>query len=673
MTVPFFVRPVPVWSAVIFLVGLLGLSGSFAFARAQPQTEAVAVTFATDRPTVAPGGTALVAVTFTHSDGFHIHTNAPIVPPEMGDFEPIPTKITLPALEGVTFGEIIWPKPITIRVSLGEAPADYQVFDDIATALVPVTFASSLSGPVTINIKVSYQACNERTCLIPQRTQSEVKLTIDPAAAKAPDVSKPPFDVYTAAAAKPLPAQEQMRAASTSASGVGSGPETGTRLEFPVFGYSFSIDTAGPAGLVLLMLLAAAGGFLLNIMPCVLPVLPLKISALAHAGGTKRRTLLLGLAMCIGIVAFWLGLGAVIALSTSFKSASQIIATWWFTVGIGVLMLGMAVSLLGIFNVNVPSWAYNINPRHDTMHGSFLFGLLTAVLATPCVAPLAATAMGWAAFQPAPITMLIFSAVGVGMAVPYAILAANPAWVTRVPRAGAGSELMKQVLALFMFAVAAFFIGVGLQTLLVRYPYLGSELHWWFVAVLALVACVWMVVRIWQIRAKPLPAVIFTVVGILIGTASIGWANYRTSLAARQYERNSNEPGSSSEGVKAKGVWKYYTPQLLKESRDAGKVVVVKFTATWCINCVALEALLETQSVEAELNKPDVVAILADLSNELDKDGAENPSWALMREIKEVGPPILMIDGPGRKGYFKSNSYTSAQVVKEIIASRASR
>jgi thiol:disulfide interchange protein len=662
----------PLLSTRTWLGALLtALLSLFPASLAHAQPEVVKVRFEADRAEVAPGGTFLIAAFFEHDEGWHIQTNAPEVPPELGDFEPFATtlKVTAPAKASV--GAIQWPQPVAVLVNLGEKPAKYKVFDRVAVVLVPVTLAADASGEIEVALVANFQACNDQTCVPPETVKGTVKVTAKAAAAAGADLSKAPFSAWKPQQLSTPEAQPQPKPqpkpepkaepkAKVNSSEAMPGASEGT-LEFPFFAWKFSIDPRGVTGMLLLLGLAVCGGFLLNVMPCVLPVLPLKIVALSQAAGTKQRTLFLGLMMCLGVVAFWLALGSVIALSTGFKSASQIISTWWFSVGIGLLMVVMSLSLLGSFNVGVPDWAYAINPSHDTAHGSFLFGVLTAVLATPCVAPLAATAMGWAAFQPPLTTMIVFSAIGVGMAVPYLVLAANPQWVERVPRAGAGSEVMKQTMALFMFAVAAFFVGVGLRSLLVTVPYLGETLHWWFVAAFSLVACGWMILRTWQIGAAPAPRLIFTLLGLIIGGTAVQFARYQTDLA-----RTSYHPA----GATSHGVWKPYTPKLLAESRAAGKVVVVDFTAEWCLNCKALEILLNSDDIQKRLSEPDVVAIKADLTSKWLEDGSPNPAWDFMRDLKEVGPPILVIYGPGRPDFFKANSYTKSVVLDEIAKSR---
>jgi thiol:disulfide interchange protein len=214
-----------------------------------------------------------------------------------------------------------------------------------------------------------------------------------------------------------------------------------------------------------------------------------------------------------------------------------------------------------------------------------------------------------------------------------------------------------------MFAVAAFFVGVGLRSLLVTAPYLGEALHWWFVAALSAVASGWMILRTWQIGAKPLPRIAFTLLGLVVGGTAVQFARYQTDLAKSSYV-------PVGEGMAHGGLWQNYTPELLKQSQEAGKVVVVEFTAEWCLNCKAFEIILNESEVKEALTGDNVVAIKADLTAQEFEDGTANPAWAYMQSLKEVGPPILVIYGPGRTEPFKANSYTKSVVLNEIAKSR---
>ena len=169
--------------------------------------------------------------------------------------------------------------------------------------------------------------------------------------------------------------------------------------------------------------------------------------------------------------------------------------------------------------------------------------------------------------------------------------------------------------------------------------------------------------RLWQIGAGMVPRVVFTIVGLIVGGTAVQFARYQTDLA-----RESHVP--ADQGAVASGLWKPYTPEFFEKSRAEGKVVVVVFTAEWCLTCKGFEIILNTDEVRTELAKPDVVAIKADLTSQTLPDGSRNPAWDFMRNLKEVGPPVLVIYGPGRSDFFKANSYTKDVVLREIAKSR---
>ena len=206
-------------------------------------------------------------------------------------------------------------------------------------------------------------------------------------------------------------------------------------VEFNAFGLvEFGLDTDSRLGLLLLLIVAALGGFLLNLTPCVLPVIPLKIMAISSSAGNRGRTLMLGAAMSLGVIGFWIGIGLSIALLTGFTASNQLFQYPLFTIAIGLIIAGMAVGMCGLFSVRLPSAVYMVSPKHDTLAGSFLFGIMTAVLATPCTAPFMGAAMAWAATESPNVTLITFTAIGIGMSMPYMVLAAFPGLTDKMPQ-----------------------------------------------------------------------------------------------------------------------------------------------------------------------------------------------------------------------------------------------
>lgn len=636
------------------LLALAAFGWGVSRASAQPPVveSKVNVSVLAQRSTVVAGDQFALAVVLDHAPGWHTQTNAPEVPEQFKDFAPIATTITLAAPTGISAGPIQWPAPKRYRVGFFGEPVEMDFFSGKAVAFVPVRLAASVpAGVVELPITVGFQACDDTTCEIPQEVKVTVRLTI-----AAPGTTPPPD-----ASADPVFAGFDPRVFAEWSSGQPSQPASARSqpLAFNVFGWSFTIDPRG-AGFALLLIVAFVGGFILNLTPCVLPVIPIKILGLSQVAGNPARCFLLGAVMSLGVVAFWLVIGGVIALSTGFKSAAELVSYWWFSMGIGVFILFMGLGMLGAFTVGLPQWIYAINPKQESASGSFLFGVLTAVLSTPCVAPFMGTAVGWAAFQPAPTTLATFGAVGLGMAFPYLVLSARPAWIDWVPRAGPASELVKQVMGLLMLAVAVFFVGTSMLSLVAERPYLATVLYWWVVGAVCVVTAAWMTVRTWAITPHPLRRVVFTALAALIAILPLLWASHMTSIA-----RSASGEASAGGGKGTSGFWTLYTPEVLQAARASGNVVVVEFTAEWCLNCKALEAtVLNTETVRAALTAPGVSAIKVDLTSRT------SPGWELLREYGEAGIPLLAISGPGFPEIRKSNAYTAQWVVETVAAAR---
>lgn len=634
----------------------LGLVNS---AVAQQEGAAVSVSAKASRTVVAPGDQFVIAVVFEHAEGYHTWPNQPVLPPGIS-LDPIPTTLGLAgkAPEGLAphTDHIQWPKPAMVRTSgLTGRPIEIQSYHHTSIAYLPVTVKDDAApGQVTLGLVFSYQTCNDTTCLPPEDVPLEVPLTIAAAAAPAG-----PTDPEFAGFDPSVFAQIKAGAAPTSAPPKPASFESaatpavaGSAPVFDLFGLRFSVDSV-----VLIILVAALGGFILNLTPCVLPVVPLKVMALqSSAGHDTGRRIMLGTAMSLGVVAFWFGLGLLIVSLKVFRATNELFGNPWFLLGVGGFILIMALGMMGAFVIRLPQKLYMLNPSHDSLHGSFGFGVVTAILGTPCFGPFAGAAAGWATTQPAAIGLTAFTAIGVGMALPYMVLAIWPGLLGFVPRTGPASELVKQVMGLLLFAAGVFFLGSGLMSLVAEKPHLATVLHWWGVALFCTLAGLWLVWRTFQITKAPQRRAIFAALGLGVAALGVWWANWQTSIAKATYV---------PPAAHADGLYKAYTREAFDKAIAAGKVAVVDFTAEWCFQCKVMEAtVLNRDDVKAALGSDGVVVFKADLTSR------KAPGWDKLAELKEVGIPLLAIFGPGHEKPWKSNAYSPGQVIEAIASAR---
>jgi thiol:disulfide interchange protein DsbD len=516
-----------------------------------------------------------------------------------------------------------WPSSHLVTADVGDGPQKYAVFEGTFIIGVPLAIAADAKeGEHTFTLRLRYQACDATTCLAPTEIDLPVTLRVAAGAAMpALDAALKDFDASVFAA--------------LNSGGVGS-----RAIEFDFFGLAFSIDPSG-AGFLLVLLIAALGGMLLNFTPCVLPVIPLKIMGLAHSAGNRRRCVLLGAFLSLGVIAFWVGLGIAVSLVSGFTTSSQLFQYPWFTIGVGVVIAVMAIGMCGLFAVRLPQSIAGIDFRHDTLAGSFGFGIMTAVLSTPCTAPLMGAAAAWAATQQPWVVLVVFGVIGSGMALPYLLLSAFPQLVQRVPRSGPASDLVKQVMGLLLLAAAAYFIGAGSAGLLAKPPEPPTNDYWWIVAALGIAAGAWMSVRTWRMTPRIQPRLAFGSlgVGIVVASAAVG-----VEL--------------TDDG---KIPWVYFTPDRLAAAQTRGDVVVVDFTAEWCLNCKTLEkTILESDAVAARLNGARVTPIKVDLTG-------DNPQGrALLKRFERLTIPLLVVLSARGEEVFKSDTYTPAQVLQAI-------
>ena len=616
--------------------------------------DAVRVTVEPAATRVAPGADLPVAIVLDFRPTWHAWSDDRALPGSVARFDgaihtsvhvdkgsigagalratasPAPMRPGMPPPDGSAAALVQWPSYATIEADVGDGRKSYAVFSDRTVIYLPLVVAADApAGTATLKGYVQLQACDDSTCVAPADIPFSVSVTIEPGA--------------TMPAPGPLFASFDPAVFAT----IHSGKPGATAVRFDIFGRTFDIDPTG-AGFFALLLVAAVGGSLLNFTPCVLPVIPLKILSISRAAGHPRRCLALGVALSAGVVLFWIALGAGMSLISGFTSANQLFQYPLFTIGVGVVIAVMALGMCGAFNIVLPQRVYMVETKQDTLPGAVGFGVMTAVLSTPCTAPLMGAAAAWAVTESPATVLSVFGSIGAGMALPYMILSAKPSLVERVPRSGPASDALKTTMGLLLLAAAAYFIGSGLSGAMVTAPDPPSTVYWWAVAASAIGAGGYMFARTMALAKSVRNRVMLGGASALIVAISVG-------VGVRMTD-------------KGPIPWTYYTPERFEQALARGDAVMLDFTAEWCLNCKTLEkTVLESSPVVARIAKGGVVPMKVDIT------GNNDPGRAKLKEAGRVTIPFLVVYAPDGTPKLESDLYTPAQVVEAIDRATSGR
>lgn len=461
-----------------------------------------------------------------------------------------------------------------------------NVYEGKTIIYVPIEVsAEAKPGDVEIAGTITYQICDSKTCYFPQRNKPwSIKTQIVPAGTPTQPASPDLFTNYhPAATSQPAPPTLEKTEPTP--------PIPATETAFPESDPSAGFQSAWTA-----FGAAFLAGLLFNIMPCVLPVLPLKAIGFYEVSQHHRaKSIALGLVFSLGLIAVFAIL-AVLVLVLRVISWGELFSKGWFVWSIVAILVIMALGLFNLFTILLPTSVYNLTPRHDTYTGNFLFGSLTAILATPCTAPLLPIVLLWAASRPGYIGVPAMLMVGVGMASPYMILSAFPELARRFPRAGAGAELFKQMMAWLLLIAAAYF-GAG--------RLIHSPNFWWLVTAFVAVAAFFLMARTVQISKSPGPVAFSSILSVAMLAGSIYWSAQVTGLT---------HPAA---GAAANTTWTPFTTEAFDTARRDHQPILVKFTANWCGSCQYIEGTVFTDpAVWNTLHQKNVVTLKADFTTD---------------------------------------------------------
>ncbi len=513
----------------LLLAGMLIIGAGGPAAAAEPVFSAQATWQAAPS---RPGGSGVLTVFLTVRPGWHVNSNAPLDP------YLIPTQLRLDLPPGWTAGEPTYPPSQLVKLSFSEDKL--AVFEGRVAITVAVAAGDGAPPASELRGAVEAQACNNQVCVAP---------------------AEAPFEV---ALASPAPASAPPSAATAGAAPAPSQPTPGP----PPSGFASH-------GLLLQLAIVFLAGLALNLTPCVYPLIPITIGFFtAQDRGTRSRTWLLATVYVLGMSVTYSALGVLAALSGRlFGSALQSV---WVVGLIVAVLLALAASMFGLWELRVPSWAMSVSGGRSGAWGALLMGLVVGLVAAPCIGPFVLGLLTYVGQrQDVLLGFALFFVLSLGLGLPYLLLGVFTGALERLPNSGAWMVGVRQLFGVLLVALAGYFarpffppatgdavfagllVAGGLYLLVVARP--GHE-------------------HAWIDRFMRLASAAVLVAGVLLA------------------------PAGSPKGS-AGLTWRAYDEGAVNQAMASGQSVVLDFYATWCVPCKELD--------EKTFSSPDVAARLA--------------------------------------------------------------
>ena len=399
-----------------------------------------------------------------------------------------------------------------------------------------------------------------------------------------------------------------------------------------------------------MLLYAFIGGLILNVMPCVLPVISLKILGFVNQSKeSPARMRLLGMLYGAGVVVSFLAMAGVVI---GVKSAGAL-ASWGmqmsnpqFVVLLTILILLVSLNLFGLFEVTLGSVsvaAGSLASREGSV-GAFFNGVLATVLATPCTAPFLAPALGFAFTQSSSVILLVFVTVAFGLAFPYILLSWNPNWLRFLPKSGPWMERLKVAMGFPMLATVIWLFTVSIE-------YYGSRVLWFGIFLILIAMAAWVFGEFFQRGTRRR--------GLALGiSGALALGGVVFGLEGQMQWRTPVDPSQSSDGVVQDfpgGIrWHRWSKGAVTKAREAGHPVLVDFTAKWCLTCIAnKKTSIDIESVRAVLAENDFKVFRADYTQRSDKITKE------LHSLGRAGVPLVLV--------FPRDKKSEPQMLPELL------
>lgn len=590
--------------------------------------EAVIVAAEGDQP-------AILVVTAKIEDGYKTYS---ITQPPGG---PVQTKIKITPSDKFVVGAFksveepkIHPEPVFDNLLVEEHSISVSWY-------APLSLGKDVdAASLEIKGKVNAQACNDTGCLPPKDHpftaklgKSPVKLPkvtpINPVKTDLPTVDPPKVDDTT------IQTSEDSQAPPV--------PTGIPRTDYDVKKLSPLSQSSTSSSLPLMIGAAILAGFILNFMPCVLPVIGLKLLSFLEQGGRNpHRVLMLNVWYSLGILSvFWILAGIAIVLRLWFGQTfgwGQQFRYDGFNIALISIVFVMALSFLGVWEIPIPGFAGSRNAQQlaakEGALGAFIKGMITTLLATPCSGPFLGTAVGFALGSSPMITFTIFTFMGLGMAAPYIFIGLQPKLMRFLPKPGPWMDTFKQVMGFVL-------IGTVLWLML---PVDAHLLMPTLILLAGLSAACWWIGRTPAYAERSQKLMAWGQASLF--TAFIGWFAFAMPQVTDPLP------------------WRKFTMAQFVNDVNGNKTVLVEFTAEWCATCKVLKAAnLDRSKTKATITSNNVVVYEVDI----DRISEEEREFFTKMQ-PSGGVPLVAIFPAGKKyePYNFGNGYTQSQILEAL-------
>jgi len=565
---------------VLIAVLLGGFASGLVFAQGFDAEPVFKVQLLPDRSPAVAGEELRLAVQLTVDRGWHINSDDP------GDEFSLPTAVKFMLPEGWLAPVVSFPDGEAIEFEFADAPI--EVWEDEAVILAGLLIPESASGEVRLRVAVTAQACNNTQCLPPEEVRAGIDITVASPGSSSKAVNEHVF-------------------AAVSRGDAGSDPPGDS-------------SDLGSRSLPLLLIGVFFAGLALNLTPCVFPLIPITIGFFTQQ--TKDRegsTFPLALAYVLGIALTYSVLGVLAALSGAiFGSALQ---SPWVVGLIVVVLLSLATSMFGLWELRVPVWAQRASGGRTGVFGALIMGLVMGFVAAPCIGPFVVGLLTYVGQRGDPILgFILFFTLAAGLGLPYLILGTFTGAINKLPASGMWMIGVRRVFGVILVAMAAYFAA----------PLLPGDSGGWLMSGVLVLGALYLLVVDRTGHEQPAIDRVMRVLAAGMLVAGV--------LMMPGVRHGGGAPVAGGESFE----WQAYEAAAVRSAVAAGGLVIIDFYADWCAPCRELD--------ERTFSAPEVQAVLDGYARfKVDLTRSTEANQALIAEYGVMGVPTVIVVAGGEE------------------------